>query len=193
MFGDFLQNTDYQLKSKKKSSSAPVMKARIILITFKSMEEAFLDTPVGILKISGNSRGITAITYMEDTRKIDPTIPEILKDAVFQLKEYFEGKRRTFNLTLNPQGTDFQKRVWRQLQEIPFGKTVTYMDMAKELGDPKVIRAAASANGKNPISIIIPCHRVIGSDGSLTGYAGGIHRKKWLLAHESPVTQTSLF
>jgi methylated-DNA-[protein]-cysteine S-methyltransferase len=110
-----------------------------------------------------------------------------------QLSEYFEGNRTQFDVKLNPKGTDFQKRVWVQLQEIPFNKTISYQEMANRLGDPKVIRAAASANGKNPIAIIIPCHRVIGSDGSLTGYASGLHRKKWLLAHENPVKQQSLF
>ena len=94
---------------------------------------------------------------------------------------------------LNPNGTPFQKKVWNKLLDIPYGKTCSYLDMAKALGDPKVIRAAASANGKNPISIVIPCHRVIGSDGSLTGYASGLHRKKWLLDLESPVMQTVLF
>ena len=113
--------------------------------------------------------------------------------AILQFKEYFDGTRETFSIPLKPEGTDFQKRVWNELAKIPFGKTVSYQEVANRLGDPKVIRAAASANGKNPISIIIPCHRVIGSDGSLTGYAGGLHRKKWLLAHESPVKQTSLF
>ena len=110
-----------------------------------------------------------------------------------QLQEYFEGNRTHFDLKLNPQGTDFQKRVWEELSQILFGKTTSYLQMAKNLGDPKVIRAAASANGKNPIAILIPCHRVIGSDQSLTGYAGGIWRKKWLLEHESPVTQHTLF
>lgn len=157
------------------------------------METAIIDSPLGHIKIEGDEQGIIAIIFIESSEIIDPVIPEILEDIVYQLKEYFKGERNTFDIPLNPQGTNFQKKVWRQLQEIPFGKTVSYMDMAKELGDPKVIRAAASANGKNPISIIIPCHRVIGSDGSLTGYAGGLHRKKWLLAHESPVTQTSLF
>jgi methylated-DNA-[protein]-cysteine S-methyltransferase len=157
------------------------------------METAIIDSPLGYIKIKGDAQGITAVIFIESSELIDTVIPDILEDAIYQLKEYFKGERSTFNLPLNPQGTDFQKRVWGQLEKIPFGKTVSYMDMAKELGDPKVIRAAASANGKNPISIIIPCHRVIGSNGSLTGYAGGLHRKKWLLAHESPVTQTSLF
>ncbi|HDZ14815.1 MAG TPA: methylated-DNA--[protein]-cysteine S-methyltransferase, partial [Pricia sp.] len=94
---------------------------------------------------------------------------------------------------LNPKGTDFQKRVWKTLETIPYGKTVSYLEISKILGDVKAIRAVAAANGKNPLWIIVPCHRVIGSDGSLTGYAGGLHRKKWLLDHENPVKQQSLF
>jgi methylated-DNA-[protein]-cysteine S-methyltransferase len=120
-------------------------------------------------------------------------IPETLLSTITQLKEYFNKTRTHFQLKLNPEGTGFQKKVWRQLETIPFGKTTSYQNLANNLGDPKVIRAAASANGKNPIAIVIPCHRVIGSDGSLTGYAGGLHRKKWLLEHESPVKQGKLF
>ncbi|AFL80814.1 O-6-methylguanine DNA methyltransferase [Aequorivita sublithincola DSM 14238] len=158
------------------------------------METAFIKTPVGILELKGNFEGLSSVLFKDDeTIVISEKIPKELKDVVVQLKEYFEGKRKEFNLKLSPNGTDFQKRVWKKLQEIPFGKTVNYLQMANQLGDPKVIRAAASANGKNPISIIIPCHRVIGSDGSLTGYAGGLHRKKWLLELEYPSGQQSLF
>ena len=120
-------------------------------------------------------------------------IPFELKETVNQLQEYFDGKRTDFTFKLNLKGTDFQQKVWRELSKIPFGKTISYLDLAKKLGDPKVIRAAASANGKNPIWIVIPCHRVIGTDGSLTGYAGGLWRKKWLLEHENPSNQQSLF
>lgn len=157
------------------------------------MDIAYLHSPIGVLEIKGDEAGIQSVLFIEENK--DPTIeiPNTLKVAFSQLEEYFEGNRKKFELQLNPQGTEFQKKVWAQLKGISFGKTHTYLDMAKQLGDPKVIRAAASANGKNPISIIIPCHRVIGSDGSLTGYAGGLHRKKWLLAHESPVKQQSLF
>jgi len=120
-------------------------------------------------------------------------ISKCLQECVTQLDEYFNGTRKEFDLKLNPQGTDFQKRVWNELLEIPFGKSRTYLEQSKYFGDVKAIRAVASANGKNPIWIVIPCHRVIGSDGSLTGYAGGIWRKKWLLEHESGVKQQSLF
>ncbi|NAS31749.1 methylated-DNA--[protein]-cysteine S-methyltransferase [Flavobacteriaceae bacterium R38] len=157
------------------------------------MEEAYLNTPVGTLRIKGDEQGITEIIFLNEDIPETTVFPEVLEDAVYQLKEYFEKKRTTFSFTINLQGTDFQKRVWRNLLNIPYGKTASYLDMAKRLGDPKVIRAAASANGKNPISIVIPCHRVIGSDGSLTGYGGGLHRKKWLLEHESPSPQQTLF
>ena len=157
------------------------------------MEFAYLNTPLGSLKIEGDQAGLSAITFIEEYVTDTLNIPPCLEDAIYQLKEYFEGKRIHFDLKLNPRGTSFQERVWQELQHIPYGKTCSYLTMAKNLGDAKVIRAAASANGKNPISIIIPCHRVIGSDGSLTGYASGLHRKKWLLTHENPVKQTSLF
>ncbi|MFD2825167.1 methylated-DNA--[protein]-cysteine S-methyltransferase [Leeuwenhoekiella polynyae] len=157
------------------------------------MSEAFVDSPLGTLLIQGDESGLQRVEFIDEKIPQSENIPVALQQAVFQLTNYFDGKRKSFNLKLNPQGTDFQKRVWLQLAQIPFGKTISYLQMAKDLGDPKVIRAAASANGKNPIAIIIPCHRVIGSDSSMTGYAGGIWRKKWLLEHESPVMQHSLF
>lgn len=157
------------------------------------METAFIHTPLGIAKIEGDENGLASITVLNDEITASTVIPELIEDAVYQLQEYFEGHRDTFSLILNPSGTDFQKRVWAALQEIPYGRTISYMDLSKKLGDAKAIRAVAAANGKNPLWIVIPCHRVIGSDGSLTGYAGGLHRKKWLLNHESPAKQQSLF
>lgn len=157
------------------------------------METAFMATPMGGLEIKGDASGLASVHFMDTDVSSSEVIPEELLSVVTQLKEYFSKTRTEFQLNLNPEGTQFQKKVWKQLETIPFGKTTSYQKMANSLGDPKVIRAAASANGKNPIAIIIPCHRVIGSDGSLTGYAGGLHRKKWLLAHESPVKQGELF
>ena len=157
------------------------------------METTYLKCPVGLLEIKGNQNGLSSILFMDSEENSATLVPEVLRPAVEQLKEYFAKKRSEFDLLLAPDGTQFQKKVWEKLRTIPYGKTTSYQKMANELGDPKVIRAAASANGKNPIAIIIPCHRVIGSDGSLTGYAGGLHRKKWLLEHESPVKQQSLF
>lgn len=157
------------------------------------MDIAWIHSPIGTLKLEGDNEGLNAVTFINEDIPETDVIPEVLADACRQLQEYFDKERTSFSLKLNPQGTDFQKKVWQELQTISFGKTSSYLTMAKKLGDPKVIRAAASANGKNPISIIIPCHRVIGSDGSLTGYAGGLPRKKWLLEHESPIVQGSLF
>jgi methylated-DNA-[protein]-cysteine S-methyltransferase len=118
----------------------------------------------------------------EETKESE--IPTCLRDCVEQLAEYFEGKRREFSLKLNPRGTDFQKRVWAELEKIPYGKTVSYGDIARAVGNPAAVRAVGGANGRNHIVVIIPCHRVIGSDGSLTGFGAGLWRKEWLLNHE---------
>jgi len=157
------------------------------------MDSCIINSPLGFTKIVGNEDGIASVTVLDSEEKVTDIIPESLEDCVFQLNEYFKGNREVFDLKLNPYGTAFQKKVWKLLEQIPFGKTVSYLDLSKQLGDVKAIRAVASANGKNPIWIIIPCHRVVGSDGSLTGYAGGLHRKQWLLEHESPYKQESLF
>jgi len=157
------------------------------------MSEAFINTPIGIAKINGNTEGVSSIIVLNSETPITTIIPEELEDCVYQLQEYFNGSRQNFNLKLNPQGTPFQNRVWAELLNIPFGKPISYLELSKRLGNVKAIRAAASANGKNPLWIIVPCHRVIGSDGSLTGYAGGLGRKQWLLNHESPNKQQSLF
>ncbi len=156
------------------------------------METTYFKTPLGIVKIVGDEKGISIISIV-DEGAVSLEIPTILQEAVSQLKNYFEGKRTDFTFKLNPSGTEFQQKVWKGLLEIPFGKTVSYLELSKKLGDIKAIRAVAAANGKNPLWIVIPCHRVIGTDGSLTGYAGGLWRKKWLLEHENPTTQESLF
>lgn len=148
---------------------------------------------MGSAKLEGDEKGLRSANVLVEDEPETQIIPEVLEDAVYQLKEYFEGKRENFDLLINPEGTEFQKKVWALLVDIPYGKTISYLELSKKFGDVKAIRAVASANGKNPLWIIIPCHRVIGSDGSLTGYAGGLHRKKWLLNHESPYKQQSLF
>jgi methylated-DNA-[protein]-cysteine S-methyltransferase len=140
----------------------------------------------------GDANGISEIS-VSDEGEVSVSIPKELKQAVIQMQEYFEGKRTHFNLKLNPKGTEFQQRVWQELLNIPFGKTLSYLELSKKLGDVRAIRAVAAANGKNPLWIVVPCHRVIGTDGSLTGYAGGLGRKKWLLEHENPTRQQSLF
>lgn len=157
------------------------------------METCYINSPLGVTKIEGDVDGIMSISVLNSNEKLTDIIPELLQDCVYQLNEYFEGKRQTFSLKLNPHGTNSQQKVWDALQTIPYGTTTTYLKLSQQLGDVKAIRAVANANGKNPLWIVIPCHRVIGSDGSLTGYAGGLHRKQWLLEHESPYKQQTLF
>ncbi|MEM0576304.1 methylated-DNA--[protein]-cysteine S-methyltransferase [Flavobacterium polysaccharolyticum] len=156
------------------------------------METAYIQTPLGITTVIGDENGISVIS-VSDEGMASSEIPSVLQNAVTQLNDYFQGNRTHFDFKLNPKGTDFQQKVWQALLEIPYGKTCSYMDLSKKLGDVKAIRAVASANGKNPLWIVVPCHRVIGTDGSLTGYAGGLWRKKWLLEHESPSGQQTLF
>ena len=156
------------------------------------METALIKTPLGIATIIGDENGISVISVAEEG-VISECISVVLQEAVSQLQDYFEGKRIDFDFKCNPKGTDFQQKVWKSLLDIPYGKTRTYLEQSKILGDVKAIRAVASANGKNPLWIVVPCHRVIGTNGSLTGYAGGLWRKKWLLEHENPTTQQSLF
>lgn len=157
------------------------------------MESCIIKSPLGYAKILGDENGISSISVLNSEETETEIIPLSLQDCVHQLQDYFNGTRKNFDLNLNPTGTIFQKQVWSELQNIPFGKTITYLELSKRLGDVKAIRAAANANGKNPIWIVVPCHRVIGSDGSLTGYTGGLHRKQWLLEHESPNKQQALF
>ena len=157
------------------------------------MTDCTVNTPLGVAKIIGDEYGIASVVVLNSNEMVSNVIPDQLQDCVYQLQEYFQGDRETFSLKLNPEGTEFQKRVWDELLTIPYGKTTSYLNLSKQLGDVKAIRAIANANGKNPLWIIVPCHRVIGSDGSLTGYAGGLHRKQWLLEHESPYKQQSLF
>jgi len=163
----------------------------------EAKQTTYYKTPIGIAKIVGNKNGIQSVSVLDNIldaeESLSEKLPKHLQECVTQLAEYFNGKRTKFTVKLNPQGTDFQRRVWTELRTIPFNKTRTYLEQSKKLGNVKAIRAVASANGKNPIWILIPCHRVIGSNGSLTGYAGGLWRKKWLLEHENPVKQQSLF
>ncbi len=158
------------------------------------MEEVFVQTPLGITAIKGDEEGVVSVSVLkEDTVKPSRHIPASLTEAVEQLGAYFAGTRQAFQLQLNLKGTDFQKSVWQELLNIPYGKTISYLELSRRLGDVKAIRAVAAANGQNPFWIVVPCHRVIGSDGSLTGYAGGLWRKKWLLDHENPYKQQTLF
>ena len=157
------------------------------------MKTVFINTPLGFTEIQGDENGISKICILDEPVEIITEIPEIFNEAICQLQDYFDGKRKEFTFAINPIGSDFQKKVWQELVNIPYGKTCSYLDLSKKLGDVKAIRAVASANGKNPLWIVVPCHRVIGTNGSLTGYAGGLWRKKWLLEHENPIKQESLF
>ncbi len=150
---------------------------------------AYLKSPIGQIKLTADNIAVNSILFVfKDTIMESENENEILTECKKQLNEYFAGKRKEFSVPIFHEGTEFQKSVWAELCNIPFGKTVSYNDIAKSLDNPKSIRAVGSANGKNQISIIVPCHRVIGSDGSLTGYAGGLWRKKWLLKHESKLS-----
>lgn len=159
----------------------------------ESNHTAYCKTPIGLATIIGNANGVSSITVSDNLTDFKSEIHPSLQDCVDQLTEYFAKERIQFDLKLNPKGTEFQQKVWKALLNVPYGKTRSYLEQSKHLGDVKAIRAVASANGKNPLWIVIPCHRIIGSDGSLTGYAGGIWRKKWLLELECPSGQMELF
>ena len=154
---------------------------------FHPMEtyKTYYKSPLGPIEIVGAQDSILSLDFVEKMLKGDPELPFCLKACLKQIDEYFRGRRKEFLLNLEPLGTDFQKRVWQQLRKISFGETVSYGDIAKAIDNPNACRAVGNANRINPIGIIIPCHRVIGSDGSLTGYGGGLWRKEWLLKHES--------
>jgi len=144
----------------------------------------FINSPVGYLKIASTKTALVAVNFSDEIGENSVHLPEILLQARQQLLEYFEGKRFTFQLNLAPDGTAFQQKVWEQVEKVPFGQTATYLDIARQTGSSKNTRAVGLANGKNPIAILIHCHRIIGSNGKLTGYAGGLKRKRWLLQHE---------
>ena len=148
--------------------------------------KSYFSSPIGILEIISNETAVIGCTFVE-TEGESSDIPQILKEALNQLEIYFKGKRTTFDLKLRLEGTEFQKHVWKELQNIPFGYTVSYQEVAKRIGKKKAVRAVGNANGKNPISVIIPCHRVIGSDSKLVGYRGGIEKKRWLIQFEKSI------
>ncbi|OGU81015.1 MAG: cysteine methyltransferase [Stygiobacter sp. RIFOXYC12_FULL_38_8] len=146
--------------------------------------KAYLNSPIGLIEITGIKDAILKVSFVEDKFETEFKTNNYVNECALQLEQYFNGGRKEFELNLEPEGTEFQRKVWDELLKIPFGYTKSYLFISKMIGDTLAIRAAAKANGQNPIAIIIPCHRVIGSDGSLTGYAGGLWRKKWLLEHE---------
>lgn len=152
-------------------------------------QKIYYKSELGLLEIIATQTSICAVNFVdEDTYKLDQltTVSDIdcVNECIKQLKEYFLEKRKDFSLPLALEGTEFQQRVWQELLKIPFGETISYLQLSERLGNKKAIRAVGRANGRNPVAIIVPCHRVIGSDGSLTGYAGGLWRKEWLLKHE---------
>ncbi|GAB3853279.1 methylated-DNA--[protein]-cysteine S-methyltransferase [Hymenobacter terrigena] len=157
----------------------------------------YLPSPLGPLALIGSDAGLRAVSFLNDAEiAATPlaTIPACLRPAHEQLQAYFGRELREFDLTYATGfGTDFQQQVWRALLNIGYGRTASYLDVAKLLNNPKSVRAVGAANGQNPLAIVWPCHRVIGADGSLTGYAGGMHRKKWLLEFEQPTRQGGLF
>jgi methylated-DNA-[protein]-cysteine S-methyltransferase len=160
---------------------------------------AICDSPVGPLTIVASGSGVRAVLWPEDDPKRVP-MPDlqvqrehpVLMQAVKELGEYFAGTRQQFDVPLDPQGTEFQQSAWMVLRTIPFAETVSYGEQAEQMGDKRKARAVGAANGRNPISIIVPCHRVVGSNGSLTGFAGGLDKKAWLLQHESEVAGITL-
>jgi methylated-DNA-[protein]-cysteine S-methyltransferase len=150
------------------------------------MKSVIVDSPVGRLLLVAENEQLVQLHFENEDLPIGPGSKDpVLSATSKQLVEYFAGRRKSFELPMEMKGTDFERSVWKALLEIPFGETVSYGEIARRIGNPKSVRAVGRANGKNPIAIIVPCHRVIGSDGSLTGYGGGEPRKRWLLDHES--------
>lgn len=154
------------------------------------MHTLLVPSPVGPLEIAGTEKGVVSVSFArkgvlpkKPAKKSDP-VPAPLRDCARQLEEYFAGRRKSFDCRLDLQGTDFQKKVWRALLKVPFGKTASYGKIARAVGRPGAARAVGGANHANPVAVIVPCHRIIGADGSLTGYGAGIERKAWLLEHE---------
>lgn len=152
---------------------------------------SFVETPLGMLEITANDEFVCAVNFRDSSKRKTFSLPEseeksdVLLLCISQLGEYFEGKRKEFSVPIQQVGTEFQQSVWGKLTTIPYAKTISYLDLSRKIGNEKAIRAVGTTNGKNQISIIVPCHRVIGSNGTLVGYAGELWRKKWLLEHEA--------
>ena len=158
---------------------------------------AFLSSPVGPLRLRGTDAGLAAVEFLNDDAPAETPphqVPDSLREAYRQLRAYFGRELRDFTLSYDvQQGTEFQRRVWTTLAGVGFGRTASYLDLARQLGNPAAVRAVGAANGQNPLAIVWPCHRIIGAGGQLTGYAGGLPRKKWLLEFEQPSVQATLF
>ncbi len=143
----------------------------------------YFNSPIGLVEIGATASAVTFLKFVEDRRE-RPQSNALLDKALEQIRQYFAGKRRVFDLPISFHGTNFQERVWQQLLNVPFGKTASYQDIARRVGNSLAVRAVGAANGRNPISLIVPCHRIIGHNGKLVGYGGGLWRKEWLLKHE---------
>lgn len=153
----------------------------------------YYQSPIGLVRIAGTDQYISTLSF-EDSIQRPPLsaqqkkqMPELAIHTIEQLIQYFQGERRNFEIPVNQEGTNFQQGVWQELMNIQYGKTISYLELSRRLGDPKAIRAVAAANGKNHVAIVVPCHRVIGSKNDLVGYGGGLWRKKWLLEHEQKI------
>lgn len=164
------------------------------MISADEITVAYYQSPIGILLLRIKESSLIELNFLDDEKRhnesllserITETSQILLKQIAVQLDEYFSGKRKVFDIPIQQNGTIFQQKVWQALIKIPFGKTISYLQLSRNIGNVKSIRAVGSANGRNNIAIIVPCHRVIGSNGSLTGYAGGLWRKQWLLNHEN--------
>lgn len=165
------------------------------MATTLEIATTYYKSPLGLLRIGGTASYISEISFIDaldetaaSTQQVlTGPVPPMVIQCIEQLIQYFQGQRRVFDFPVSQTGTDFQQRVWTELSSIPFGKTLSYLEMSRRLGDTKAIRAAAAANGRNQVAIVVPCHRVIGSKRDLVGYAGGLWRKKWLLDHETKI------
>lgn len=149
----------------------------------------YYDSPIGILEISTTEDELISILYVDEKRE-NTEQPKILKEVIKQIQEYFNGERKEFDIKFKLKGTEFQEKVWNALTHIPYGETVSYKYIATKIGNEKAVRAVGNTNGRNVINIVVPCHRVIGSNKSLTGYGGGLDRKLWLLQHEEKFSKT---
>ena len=156
----------------------------------------YMNSPLGTLALQGTEAGLGTVQFLDEPQPETPdsAIPECLREAQRQIVAYFNRELRDFQLQYAvTQGTEFQRRVWTTLPSVGFGRTASYLDLARQLGNPGAVRAVGAANGQNPLGLVWPCHRIIGANGQLTGYAGGLWRKKWLLEFEWPTTQGSLW
>ena len=162
------------------------------MVSDRFMVEAYYESPIGPLRLRGTEENLVALDFVDKQPQKDSSAMGLMKRCLKQLDEYFQGRRKTFELPLAPHGTDFQKRVWNYLLKIRYGHAVSYKTVAEGIGNHRAFRAVGGANNKNPIAIIIPCHRVIGSNGDLTGYGSGLWRKEWLLTHEKATLANSV-